>query len=129
MADHEASFPRLMARAYTPPRLDGARLAWHRRPMSFDPAALLSTRATRSDEGAIVRMSQMTRDLRARGRDVVSLTLGEPDFDTPDHIQKAAAAAMKAGHTHYSPVAGIPDLRAALARKLREENGLNYPAS
>lgn len=97
--------------------------------MSFDPSSLLSARATASDEGAIVRMSQMTRDLRARGHDVVSLTIGEPDFDTPDFIQAAAAAAMKAGHTHYSPVAGILDLRAALSRKLREENGLNYPAA
>jgi aspartate aminotransferase len=58
--------------------------------------------------------------------DVVSLTLGEPDFDTPDNIQAAATAAMKAGFTHYSPVMGIPELRAALSRKLKQENGLDY---
>ena len=69
-------------------------------------------------------MSQKTRDLRAQGRDVVSLTLGEPDFDTPLFIQEAATAAMRAGLTHYSPVAGIPELRAAVAHKLKTENGL-----
>src|SRR5262249_47438932 len=94
----------------------------------FDPQALLSARAARSDEGAIVRMSQRARELRARGQDVVMLTIGEPDFDTPGHIQASAAEAMKAGFTHYSPVAGIPELRSALARKLKEENTLPYSA-
>lgn len=97
--------------------------------MDFDPAAMLSRRVSGIDEGAIIRMSQKTRDLRARGHDVVSLTLGEPDFDTPLFIQEAATAAMKAGFTHYSPVAGIPELREEIARKLREENGLSYAAS
>ncbi len=94
----------------------------------FDPASLLAARASASDEGAIIRMSQKTRDLRAQGRDVVSLTLGEPDFDTPLFIQEAATAAMRAGHTHYSPVAGIPELRNAVAHKLKTENGLDYGA-
>jgi aspartate aminotransferase len=95
----------------------------------FDSAALLAARASASDEGAIIKMSQRTRDLRAQGRDVVSLTLGEPDFDTPVFIQEAATAAMRAGFTHYSPVAGIPELRAAIAQKLKTENGLPYSAS
>jgi aspartate aminotransferase len=95
----------------------------------FDPAALLASRATSSDESAIIRMSQKTRELRALGQDVVMLTIGEPDFDTPQHIQAAAQEAMKAGFTHYSPVAGIPELRNALARKLKEENGLAYSAN
>ncbi|MGE0240727.1 MAG: aminotransferase class I/II-fold pyridoxal phosphate-dependent enzyme, partial [Parvibaculaceae bacterium] len=95
----------------------------------FDVSALLARRASQSDEGAIVRMSQRARELRAKGRDVASLTLGEPDFDTPEHIQAAAGAAMKKGLTHYSPVAGIPELRQALARKLTDENGLDYAAS
>ncbi len=56
----------------------------------------------------------------------MSLTVGEPDFDTPENIQHAATAAMAAGFTHYSPVAGIPELRAALAQKLKAENGLAY---
>ena len=95
----------------------------------FDPAALLVSRSRTADEGAIIRMSQRARELRARGTDVVSLTLGEPDFDTPDNIQQAATAAMKAGLTHYSPVMGIPELRAALSAKLKAENGLDYSAN
>lgn len=95
---------------------------------SFDPASLLVARSQAADEGPIIRMSQRARELRAGGMDVVSLTLGEPDFDTPDNIQEAATAAMKAGFTHYSPVMGIPELRAALSRKLRQENGLDYTA-
>ena len=95
---------------------------------SFDPSALLVSRSNSADEGPIIRMSQRARELRAKGQDVVSLTLGEPDFDTPQNIQDAAAAAMKAGFTHYSPVMGIPELRAALAKKLKTENGLDYAA-
>jgi aspartate aminotransferase len=92
----------------------------------FDPASLLVARSQAADEGPIIRMSQRARELRAGGMDVVSLTLGEPDFDTPDNIQAAATAAMQAGLTHYSPVMGIPELRAALSRKLKQENGLDY---
>ena len=92
----------------------------------FDPAALLVSRSQSADEGPIIRMSQRARELRAGGMDVVSLTLGEPDFDTPENIQSAATAAMKAGFTHYSPVMGIPELRTALSAKLRTENSLDY---
>ncbi|MGE3831077.1 MAG: pyridoxal phosphate-dependent aminotransferase [Parvibaculaceae bacterium] len=94
--------------------------------MPFDPRPLLANRAATSDEGAIVRMAQKMRALRAAGHDVVSLTIGEPDFDTPAHIQEAARVAMAKGFTHYSPVAGIPELRKALAEKLRSENGIVY---
>jgi aspartate aminotransferase len=95
----------------------------------FDPASLLTSRSRTTDEGAIIRMAQKSRDLRAKGHDVVSLTVGEPDFDTPLNIQEAATAAMRAGFTHYSPVQGIPELRSALARKLRTENSLDYSAN
>lgn len=95
----------------------------------FDVTPLLARRASQSDEGAIVRMSQRARELRAKGHDIVSLTIGEPDFDTPRHIQEAATEAMRKGLTHYSPVAGIADLKHAVAKKLREENGLDYSAS
>jgi aspartate aminotransferase len=95
----------------------------------FDPASLLSSRATSADEGAIIRMAQKTRELRAKGHDIVSLTIGEPDFDTPENIRDAAKLALDSGFTHYSPVAGIPELREALAKKLQAENGLNYQAS
>ena len=93
---------------------------------TFDPASLLVSRARTAEEGPIIRMAQKSRDLRARGMDVVSLTVGEPDFDTPDNIQEAAAAAMKAGFTHYAPVLGLPELRAALSHKLKAENNLDY---
>jgi aspartate aminotransferase len=96
---------------------------------TFNTTALLSARAATADEGAIIRMSQRTRELRAKGQDVVALTLGEPDFDTPLHIRKAATAAMEAGHTHYAPVAGIPELREAISAKLKRENGLDYGAA
>ena len=95
----------------------------------FDPASLLVARASAADEGAIIRMAQKSRDLRAKGHDVVNLTVGEPDFDTPENIQQAATAAMKAGFTHYSPVAGIPELRTAIAKKLKAENNLDYAAA
>jgi aspartate aminotransferase len=95
----------------------------------FDHSALLSPRANAVDEGAIIRMSQRTRELRAQGHDVVALTIGEPDFDTPLNIRNAAKDAMDKGFTHYSPVAGIPELREAIAEKLKVENGLNYKPS
>jgi aspartate aminotransferase len=95
----------------------------------FDPARQLSSRANAADEGAIIRMAQKSRELRAKGRDVVALTVGEPDFDTPENIRDAAKAALDQGFTHYSPVAGIPELREAIARKLKAENGLPYPSS
>ena len=95
---------------------------------AFDAAKLLSSRTNAVEEAAIIRMAQKARDLKARGLDVVSLTLGEPDFATPQFIQDAAAAAMAEGFTHYSPVAGLPELRAAIAGKLARENGLAYQA-
>lgn len=96
---------------------------------TFDPASLLVSRARAADEGAIIRMAIKSRELRAKGRDVVSLTVGEPDFDTPEHIQQAATNAMKAGFTHYSPAQGIPELREALSKKLEIENNLDYTAA
>jgi aspartate aminotransferase len=93
----------------------------------FDATKSLSPRASSADEGAIIRMSQRTRELRAKGRDVVSLTLGEPDFDTPKHIRDAATSALESGHTHYAPVAGIPELKDAISRKFMRENNLDYP--
>jgi aspartate aminotransferase len=97
--------------------------------LKFDHSALLSPRANAADEGAIIRMSQRTRELRAQGHDIVALTIGEPDFDTPSNIRDAAKVAMDNGFTHYSPVTGIPELREAIAEKLRVENGLNYKPS
>ena len=69
-------------------------------------------------------MAKRARDLKAAGRSIVSLSAGEPDFDTPAPIVEAAARAMRDGWTHYTDNAGLPDLRAAIADKLRRENGL-----
>ena len=92
----------------------------------FDPAASLSSRASAADEGAIIRMSQRSRELRAKGHDIIALTLGEPDFDTPRHIRDAASQALDQGHTHYAPVAGVLELKDAISRKLKRENALDY---
>jgi aspartate aminotransferase len=96
---------------------------------TFDVSSLLSPRASAADEGAIIRMSQKTRELRSRGYDIVALTIGEPDFDTPENIRNAAKDALDKGFTHYAPVAGIPELREAIAEKLRVENDLSYQAA
>jgi aspartate aminotransferase len=93
---------------------------------AFNPAQQLSKQTSAVDEAIIIQMAQKARDLRADGVDVVSLTIGEPDFDTPEHIRRAATDAMNAGFTHYAPIAGIPELRQALSDKLRTENGLEY---
>jgi aspartate aminotransferase len=94
----------------------------------FEPERHLSRRTAAIEEAAILRMAQRTRDLVAQGHDVVSLTIGEPDFDTPAHIRQAAAAAIEAGYTHYAPIAGFAEVRQAIADKLRSENGLDYVA-
>lgn len=72
---------------------------------------------------------QRARELRAAGRDIVGLTSGEPDFDTPDHIKEAAARAMIEGKTKYTDVAGTPQLREAVAEKFRRDNDLDYKSS
>src|SRR6218665_693675 len=70
--------------------------------------------------------SQRARALRGQGRDVLALTAGEPDFDTPQHIQEAARRAMASGQTRYTDVGGTPELKAAIAGKFRAENGLHF---
>ena len=94
----------------------------------FNPAAQLSERLRCMEESAILRMSRLTRELQAKGHDIVSLTLGEPDFDTPEVIRRAACAALEEGYTHYPPLPGFPEVRAAIAEKLRQENRLDYGA-
>lgn len=89
--------------------------------MSFLSAAL-----GRIKPSASIVANQRARELAAQGRDVIALSSGEPDFDTPDHIKDAAAAAMAAGKTKYTPVAGIPELRKAIRAKFQRENGLDY---
>ena len=74
----------------------------------------------------ILAIDARARALRAEGRDVLILGAGEPDFDTPDHVKRAAAEAMAAGETKYTALQGSPALKAAIARKFRRENGLDY---
>ena len=77
---------------------------------------------------ATTEATDRARSLREAGRDVITLTFGEPDFDTPDNVKRAAVAAMERGETKYTPVAGIAPLREAIIAKFRAENGIRYRA-
>ncbi|WP_108883057.1 aminotransferase class I/II-fold pyridoxal phosphate-dependent enzyme [Anderseniella sp. Alg231-50] len=90
----------------------------------FDPANALSARTSAIEEAAIIAMAQKAREMKAQGVDVVSLTIGEPDFDTPEAIRQAASDAMNAGFTHYAPIAGYPELRSAIAERLNQDNAI-----
>jgi aspartate aminotransferase len=84
----------------------------------------LSARVARARISASATAAQRTRELRAAGVDIIGLAQGEPDFNTPDHVIEAAHRAMRAGQTHYTPVDGTPELKAAIVDKFRRENGL-----
>ena len=88
--------------------------------------AFLADALKRVKPSATITITQKARDLKAQGKDVISLSVGEPDFDTPDNIKEAAIAAIRRGETKYTPVSGIPQLREAITRKLKRENGLDY---
>ncbi|WP_137134327.1 pyridoxal phosphate-dependent aminotransferase [Rhizobium sp. FKY42] len=75
---------------------------------------------------ATIAITQMARVLKSSGVDVISMSTGEPDFDTPDHIKDAAHDAIRRGETKYTPVAGIPELRQAIVAKFQRENDLSY---
>lgn len=77
-------------------------------------------------ESATLKMAKMARELKAKGQDVIDLSLGEPDFDTPAHIKEAAKKALDEGFTKYTPVNGLLELREAIVRKLARENDLQY---
>jgi aspartate aminotransferase len=85
-----------------------------------------SNRLSRISEPQTIKMAKLTRALKAEGANIVDLSLGEPDFATPQHIVLAATKAMEDGFTKYTPVAGIPDLRNAIVEKLKRDNNLNY---
>src|SRR5262245_46887022 len=91
--------------------------------------SLLSRAVTRIKASATIAVSQKARDLIAQGREVIALSSGQPDFDTPEHIKAAARQAMERGQTKYTAVAGIPELRQAIADKLKRENGLDYTSA
>ena len=80
----------------------------------------------RLSESATIAMSRKARELKEAGRDIISLSLGEPDFDTPDAIKAAGISAIENNHTHYPPVPGFGDVREAICNKLERDNGLKY---
>lgn len=91
--------------------------------------AFLADALNRVKPSATIVITQKARELKAAGKDVISLSVGEPDFDTPDNIKEAAIAAIRRGETKYTPVSGIPELRAAVAAKFKRENNLDYKPS
>lgn len=91
--------------------------------------AFLADRLKRIKPSPTVAVTAKANELKAAGRDVIGLGAGEPDFDTPEHIKKAAYDAIASGKTKYGPPPGIPQLREAIARKLKRDNGLDYDIS
>ena len=89
----------------------------------------LSNRINRLQPSATLAMSQKSSELKAQGIDIINMSIGEPDFDTPDAIKEVAKKAIDDNWSHYSPVPGYPALRNAIVRKLQRENGLNYTAA
>lgn len=89
----------------------------------------LSARLNRLAPSATLAMSQRSNELKASGVDVVNLSVGEPDFNTPDHIKEAAKKAIDENYSRYSPVPGYPVLREAIVEKLKRENNLEYKSS
>ena len=93
------------------------------------PARFLADSVNRISPSQTIGMATKARELKAKGRDVISLSAGEPDFDTPDNIKDAAIRALKEGKTKYTDVDGIPELKAAIVAKFKRENGLEYKSS
>ena len=87
---------------------------------------ILSSLLNRFSEPETLKMAKLGRELRAQGKDVIDLSLGEPDFDTPQHIKEAAIKAINDNWSHYTPVAGFADLREAVCSKLKRDNNLDY---
>ncbi|CUW42800.1 class I aminotransferase [Brucella vulpis] len=88
--------------------------------------AFLADALSRVKPSATIAVSQKARELKAKGKDVIVLGAGDPDFDTPENIKQAAIAAINRGETKYTPVSGIPQLRQAIVSKFKRENGLDY---
>jgi aspartate aminotransferase len=88
----------------------------------------LSDRINLLAESETLAMTRRSRELRAQGYDVINLSIGEPDFDTPEHVKAAAKEAIDQNYSHYTPVPGYPELRQAIANKLKRDNNLHYKA-
>jgi aspartate aminotransferase len=89
----------------------------------------IARRVEKLAESATLKMAQIAAQLKAEGKDIISLGIGEPDFNTPDHIKNAAIAAINNNCTHYPPVSGFPDLRNAIVQKYLKDYGLEYTSS
>ena len=85
----------------------------------------LSERINRLAESATLAMARMSRELKAEGKDVIALSLGEPDFNTPEFIKDAAKEAITNNYSHYTPVPGLDELRNSIAKNLKETINLN----
>lgn len=90
---------------------------------------ILSNRILNLSESATLEMTRLSRELKAKGIDVITLSIGEPDFDTPQPVKDAGKRAIDENITHYPPVPGFLELREAIAQKLKRDNGLDYKAS
>src|SRR5438046_1753037 len=88
--------------------------------------AFLASRLDRIKPSPTIAAGQRARELKAEGRDIISLDAGEPDFDTPDSIKEAAIAAIRRGETKYTTVDGTAVLKEAISAKFKRENGLDY---
>ncbi len=88
----------------------------------------VSDRLARLSASATIAMNQRSKDLQSQGIDVINLSVGEPDFNSPDHIKEAAKKAVDDNYSFYPPVAGYPELRKAIVEKLKKQNGLDYSA-
>src|SRR6478672_424918 len=93
------------------------------------PGGFLSDALNRIQPSPTIAVTQQARELKAAGRDIIGLSAGEPDFDTPDNIKEAAIAAIRRGETKYTAVDGIPELKKAIAAKFKRENELDYKPS
>jgi len=91
--------------------------------------SILSDRILNLGESATLEMTRLSRELKAKGVDVITLSIGEPDFDTPQHVKDAGKQAIDDNITHYPPVPGFLELREAIAQKLKRDNGLDYNAN
>ncbi len=91
--------------------------------------AFIADNLARVKPSATIAVSEMARELKAQGREIIGLSAGEPDFDTPDNIKAAAKDAIDRGETKYTPVVGIMELREAICGKFKRENGLDYDPS
>ncbi len=90
---------------------------------------LLNDRILSLPESATIQMTMKSRELKAQGKDIITLSIGEPDFDTPQRIKQAAMEAISKNVTHYPPVAGFNEVRKAVSEKLKRDNGLDYDFS